>query len=77
MKHLFEYLEKDIPKDYLKLYQAWVKEMRSIISLQRFLYFESGSGDYRGLENFSESLLVKALEDAWGLYDNDALMVER
>lgn len=77
MKHLFEYLEKDIPKDYLKLYQSWVKEMRSVISLKGFLHVESGSGDYRGLEEFSESLLIKALEDAWGLYDNDALMVER
>lgn len=76
MNHLFEYLEKDIPKEYLELYKAWVKELRGVISLERFLHAESGSGEYRGLENFSSSLLVKALEDAWNLYDNDALMVE-
>lgn len=76
MNYLFEYLEKDIPKEYLRLYQAWVKELRGVISLERFLFVESGSGDYKGLKKFSSSLLVKALEDAWGLYDNDALVVE-
>jgi hypothetical protein len=77
MKHLFKYLEQDIPKDYEDLYRAWVKELRGSISLKTFLYVESGSGDYKGLKRFSESLLVKALEDAWSVYDNDALMVEK
>lgn len=62
MKHLFEYLEKDIPAEYKKLYQAWILELRDNISLSLFFYYESGSGEYPGLKEFSESLLVKALE---------------
>lgn len=68
MENLFSYLESKIPVEYRDLYQAWVKEMREVISLENFLHAESESGEYNGLENFSKSALVKALDEAWSGY---------
>ena len=70
MNNLFEYLEQQVPTEYKELYQAWRIELRDKISLSLFFHYESGSGDYEGLEDFSKSLLVKALEEAFWAYDN-------